>query len=243
MSKIYFISDIHLGGESKDTEARKTECLLSFLNAIQESAEILYIVGDLYNFWFEYRNAVPRLNLRVLTKLCEFIAQDIDVRYFTGNHDLWHETYIEEQLGLKLYREPFSVVHHNRKFFIAHGDGLIDRDRRIRRLRKIFTNPVNIFLYKLIHPDLGIPFANYVARKSAERGDNPYDQEYRDFALAKLHEGFDAVILGHTHKPLFERLGNGLYINLGDWINSFTYLVLDEGDVELKKWFVEQSET
>lgn len=236
MKKIYFISDVHLGAHRPEVEKIKVDHLISFLTKIQSRARILYIVGDLYDYWFEYRQAVPKVNLRILFKLNQLVDSGVEVIYFTGNHDLWLGSYLENQLGVRICREPSIVEHNSLKLFIAHGDGLIKSDRRARLLNRIFRNRANVFMYRWVHPDLGLPLMKLVAKRSRQKGENPYDQEYRDFAKSKIDEGFDGVILGHTHKPLFERLNSKYYVNLGDWIKYFTYLELTGTKLELKNW-------
>ncbi|MFQ6113560.1 MAG: UDP-2,3-diacylglucosamine diphosphatase, partial [bacterium] len=199
-------------------------------------ADFLYIVGDLFDFWFEYRKAIPKVSLKILSKLCQLVEDGTEVRYFAGNHDLWLGNYLEKEIGVKIYHEPLAAYHNNLHLYIAHGDGLAKGDRGIRILRRIFKNRINVFLYSLIHPDVGITLARFVSRKSMQKGDNPYDADYHDFAMTKLNQGFDVVILGHTHKPLFEKINSKYYINLGDWMCSFTFLQLTDTTFELKTW-------
>lgn len=236
MQQVYFISDAHLGSHSEEVENKKISKLISFFNFIQNHADYLYIVGDLYDFWFEYRKAIPKINLKVLAKLLQLAESGTEIRYFAGNHDIWHESYFEKQLGIKVLHQHLEANHNGLKLFIAHGDGLAATDWKLRLLNRIMKNRFNIFLYKLLHPDLGIPLARLVSLKSKEKGENKYDEDYRNFALKKLNQGFDAVILGHTHKPLFEKINSKYYINLGDWVRSFTYLELNGTQFELKEW-------
>ncbi len=240
MERVYFISDIHLGAHKGEHEQRKIERLTSFLKSILGRADTLYIVGDLFDFWFEYHHTIPKVNLKVLFRLQQFIEAGGKLVYLAGNHDLWLEKYFDRELGITIQHAPVIANHNSMRFFIAHGDGLIGDDNRVRTLNRIFRNRFNIFLYRLLHPDLGIPLAKYVAGKSRERGENPYDREYCSFALAKLQEGFDAVILAHTHKPHFERIDSKYYINLGDWTEHFTYLEMIGDSISLKSWLNEQ---
>lgn len=236
MERVYFISDIHLGAHSGEHEQRKVEHLTSFLRAISRKADTLYIVGDLFDFWFEYRAAIPKMNLNVIFCLHRFLDAGGKLIYMAGNHDLWLDSYFNQQLGISVHHGPLIANHNSMRIFIAHGDGLLREDKRLRWLNRMFRNPINIFLYRLIHPDLGIPLAKFVASKSRERGENPYGAEYRKFARAKLSAGFDAVILAHTHQPLFERIDSKYYINLGDWIDHFTYLEMIGGRFQLQSW-------
>lgn len=236
MDKIYFISDAHLGAHPEEIENIKIANLISLLNFIQNEADYLYIVGDLYDFWFEYSKTIPKVNLKVLAKLNLLIESGTEVRYLTGNHDLWQNGYLQNEIGVKIYHEPLEASHNSLKLFIAHGDGLVKRNWSLRLQKRIFRNPVNIFLYRLLHPDIGIPLAMKVSAKSKEREEKRYEQDYRDFAVTKLNEGFHAVILGHTHVPLFEKIDAGYYINLGEWMKKFTYLEMAGKKFELKSW-------
>lgn len=236
MERIYFISDVHLGAHSEEIERLKTTRLLSFLKSIQDKAEYLYIVGDLYDFWFEYYKAIPKVNLKVLVSLNQLVESGTEVRYFIGNHDLWHDAYLEKELGIKIYHQSLATRHNSLNLFVAHGDGLVHGEWKLRFTKKIFKNPFNIFLYRLLHPDIGIPLARYISNRSKKKGENRFIEDFRKFALKKLEDGFDAVILGHTHRPVFENKNSKYYINLGDWIKSFTYLQLIETSFELKSW-------
>ncbi|HEX9654761.1 MAG TPA: UDP-2,3-diacylglucosamine diphosphatase [bacterium] len=236
MERVYFISDVHLGAHQGEHEQRKVEYLNSFLKAIHGKADVLYIVGDLFDFWFEYREAIPKLNLKVLFRLQQFMESGGKLIYLAGNHDLWLDSYLDQELGITVLHQPITASHNSVRLYIAHGDGLARRDGRVRSLNRVFRSRANIFLYRLLHPDLGIPLAKYVANKSRERGENPYDADYREFARAKLSEDFDAVILAHTHKPLFERIDSKYYINLGDWTEHFTYLEMIGDSLKLKSW-------
>lgn len=236
MDKIYFISDAHLGAHPEEIEKVKIANLISFLNSIENKADYLYIVGDFYDFWFEYFKAIPKINLRVLAKLNQLVESGTEVRYLTGNHDLWHNGYLENEIGVKVYHQAFTTTHNSLKLFIAHGDGLAKSNRVLRFLKRILKNRINIFLYKLLHPDIGIPLAMKMSQKSKDREERRYEKDYRDFAMTKLNEGFHAVILGHTHVPLFEKINSKYYINLGEWMKKFTYLEMNGRRLALKSW-------
>jgi UDP-2,3-diacylglucosamine hydrolase len=236
MERVYFISDVHLGAHKREHEQRKIENLIAFLKAICGNAEILYIVGDLFDFWFEYRSAIPKINLEVLFRLKQFIESGGRLIYLAGNHDLWLDRYFDEQLGITVHHGPLIAMHNSMRLFIAHGDGLAKNDHRLRILNRIFRNRSSIFLYRLLHPDIGIPLARYMAGRSRQKGENPYSADYRELARAKLNENFDAVILAHTHIPLIERFESKYYINLGDWMQHFTYLEMLGDKLQLKSW-------
>ena len=236
MSRIYFISDVHLNAHSSEVEACKIARLIPFFEHVQATSKCLYIVGDLYNFWFEYRYVIPRVNLKVLAKLSQLVASGTAVHYLTGNHDLWHRTYLVEEIGLHLYHAPVMATHNQLNLYIAHGDDLLESDRKLIWLRRVFESKINNVLFRWLHPDIGIPLAHWLTDKSALKGENKYDAEYRRFAISRLQEGADAVILGHTHKPICELMDGKYYVNLGEWIHKFTYLEIQDKQFELKTW-------
>src|SRR3990172_87657 len=237
MDTIYFISDVHLGGHDKEIEEVIIRRLIAFLKSITGKADYLYIVGDLYDFWFEYYKSIPKVNLKVLAGLNEVIEAGTKVGYFTGNHDVWHDSYFEEELGLQIYHAPLEIYHNQLKLFIAHGDGLAKGEWKIRFIKRVLNNPLNIFLYKILHPDLGIMLASRFSNGRAAPKPNPFHEQYKQLAREKLRQGFDAVVLGHTHMPVFEEYDkNKFYINLGDWVEHFTYLKLTNKKFEFLKW-------
>jgi UDP-2,3-diacylglucosamine hydrolase len=172
----------------------------------------------------------------VLSKLIQLVDSGIAVHYLTGNHDLFHHTYLVEETGLTMHHKPVTATHNGLKLFIAHGDDLAENDSKLIWLRKLFESKLNNRLYRWIHPDIGIPLAHWVTGKSAQKGENKYEKDYVRFAQSKFEEGMDAVILGHTHKPICEQYAGKYYVNLGDWISKFTYLELDDRHFQLKSW-------
>jgi UDP-2,3-diacylglucosamine hydrolase len=238
MSKtIYFLSDAHLGGEDESREKKKEQRLLSLLEKIKEDGEYLYLVGDMFEFWFEYRNAIPKGYLEILSKLKELVDGGIKVIYLVGNHDFWLGDFLPTHLGIPIFKDSIEAVHQGKRIFISHGDGLAKKDRGYRVLKRILRNRVNIFLYRQIPPDISYPLAKFVSHQSrswVQKRDNSFLQEYENFAMEKLTQGFDAVILAHTHVPVIKNSGNGVYINLGDWFLHFTYGKLIEGKFYLE---------
>jgi len=244
---IYFISDAHLGAEEKEKEKIKEERLVSFLNKIKEDSESLYILGDMFEFWFEYKNVIPKDHFKVLSQLRNLVDSGIRVSYVVGNHDFWLGDFLTERIGIRIFKDPIEVAHQGKKIFIAHGDGLAKWDLGYKILKKILRNRVNIFLYRQIPPDIGYPLAKFVAGKSraqANRREASYLDDYKKFAYEKIRQGFDAVILAHTHTPTLENLGDnptnslqgGIYLNIGDWFKHFTYGKLVEGKFYLEKF-------
>ncbi len=238
MPKTYFMSDAHLGLSSRDVEREKEQRLLSFFDFVMNNASQLFILGDLFDAWFEYRTVVPKGFHRTLTKLEDIVNKKIAVHYLAGNHDYWMGDSFRE-LGINVYHEEFETNIDGKKIYLHHGDGLAHNDNGYRILKKILRNPINIKLYKLLHPDIGLLLAKTSSKKSRNyTASKHYGEEdgMIEFAQGKINEGFDAVIMGHRHVPDFKQIGNGVYINLGDWISHCTYAVLSDGTFELKNW-------
>ena len=236
MPKVYFISDAHLGsGEPFDKEIETS--FLKFLYFVQKKGDALYIVGDLFDFWFEYHSVIPRKYFRVLCALNSLVENGMDVSIMTGNHDFGMDRFFEDELRIHIYKEPLELKLGNRRLYISHGDGLAKKDRSYRLLKKIIRNPVNIFFYRLLHPDIGFALATCFSRTSRNfRELKDADEDYIRFARNRFSKGFDFVILGHTHLPLEYREGKKTYINTGDWINHFTYAKLEKDHLSLEYW-------
>lgn len=228
-----------MGANSAQKELLKQEKLLSFLDEVKNNGEKLYILGDLFEFWFEYKNSMPKDYFMVLKKLRELTDAGIEIDYVVGNHDFWLGDFIVKQLGIKIYKQDLSINHQGRSIFLIHGDGLARKDVGYRMLRKVLRNPLCIWLYRLLSPDIGIPLAKWVASKSREhtkKRKKHYLEDYQKFAQDKIKQGYNVVIMGHTHHPELVNLEKGIYINLGDWFENFSYAVLNEKGFELKKY-------
>ncbi|HEY9184461.1 MAG TPA: UDP-2,3-diacylglucosamine diphosphatase [Salegentibacter sp.] len=242
--KIYFSSDNHLGAptasESKPREVR----FVKWLDEIKEDAAAIFLLGDLFDFWFEYKHAVPKGFVRVLGKLAEIKDSGIPVFFFVGNHDLWMRDYFEEELNIPVFHKPKEFEFNNKKFLIGHGDGLGPGDHGYKRMKKVFTNPFSKWLYRWLHPDLGIPLAQYFSVKNKAIS-GVEDQEFLgeegewliQYCRRKLEKKhYDYFLFGHRHLPLDIQLDeNSRYINTGDWITHYTYAEFDGNTVKLKK--------
>ena len=243
MSNVYFISDAHLGLGTAEEERAKELTLVQFLESIEGDASDLYIVGDLFDAWFEYRTVIPKGFHRLFTKLEDLTRRGIAVHYLAGNHDYWIRDYFSEHLGMKIYHDAFDITVDGRKIYIHHGDGLAQKDTGYRILKKVLRNRFNIWLYSWLHPDLGITLARSSSRKSRHYTSTK-DYGEQDgmvlFAKKKIEEGYDVVIMGHRHRPLYKELGSGVYINLGDWISHNSYAEIHNGQISLKYWKPEQ---
>ncbi len=238
MSKAYFISDVHLGVGTKEEERKKEQRLLDFLSFIQDEAQYLFIVGDLFDAWIEYRTVIPKGFHRTLTKLDELATRGIGVHYLAGNHDYWMRDFFRE-LHITTYLDAFETTIDDKRVYVHHGDGLARNDAGYRLLKKVLRHPVNVWLYSWLHPDIGVALAQSSSKKSRNyTSTKSYGDEDGMILLArkKIDEGFDAVIMGHRHLPTCRQLGNGVYINLGDWITHNTYALLDNGKFSLHSW-------
>lgn len=213
---------------------------------VKLDGQILYIVGDLFDIWFDYKTVVPRGYIRLLGKLAELKDAGVEINFFVGNHDLWMEDYFTAELDIPIHRKPIHVVHHGKKFMIGHGDGLGPRDTGYKLMKKIFTNPFCKWLYRWLHPDIGIPLASFFSsssRKGQKRNDYFLGDEdewllmYSRRKSAQLPD-IDYFVFGHRHLALDIALPNGQsrYINLGEWFDKRTYAIFDGNDMVLKKF-------
>ncbi len=237
--RIYFTSDVHLGIRNiRRSQHEQEETFIAFLRAIRDDAETLYIVGDLFEFWFEYRTVVPIRGARILFELYALTQAGVRVICLPGNHDIWLGPYLADQVGLQLADGPITVTHQGLTFYIAHGDEF-RTDWKFRISRAILKNPTCIALFRLLHPDLGALLARATSRISAYRSFT-HPVSSRDILLPgakeKIAQGIDIVLCGHYHRPLRQPLDTGALIILGDWISNDTYAVLENGAIELKKW-------
>jgi UDP-2,3-diacylglucosamine hydrolase len=241
--KIYFLSDFHLGAPDYATSLVREKRIVKFLDEIKDDAEQIFIVGDLFDFWFEYKRVIPKGFIRILGKLAELTDGGIVIHFFVGNHDMWMNSYFEKELGIKVHHEPQEFELYEKKFFIGHGDGLGPGDHKYKLIKKIFRNKFSRWLFGLLHPHSGIGLANYFSRKSraatglVEEKFLGADKEWLIIfsrqMLLKKH--FDYFIFGHRHLPLNYKLSKeSRYINLGDWIKYDSYAVFDGDNLELK---------
>jgi len=236
--KTYFFSDVHLGLGTKDDDQKREERVIQFLDVVKQEGRELFILGDLFDYWFEYRSVVPKGYFRLFAKLAELRSCDIRISYLAGNHDFWLKGYLTEELGITVYPDPIERTIGGKRFFLHHGDGLLKRDTGYRILKRILRNRVNIFLFSLVHPDLTNWIARWSSRKSRAYTSNKVFEgnDMVEFARKKIAEGFDVVIMGHNHQSLFKELGRGVYVNIGDWLHENTYAVFDGTKIQLRKW-------
>ncbi len=241
--KIYFLSDFHLGAPNYQKSLQREKKIVSFLESIRQTASAIFIVGDMFDFWYEYKQVVPKGYVRLLGKLAEITDSGIPIFFFVGNHDMWMRNYFQKELNISVYFDPETFEWNGKKFFIGHGDGLGPEDHGYKFMKSIFRNRFCQGLFGLLHPTLGIGIANYFSRKSREKTgkhDEHFLGEDKEWLiifsrgiLAKEH--YDYFIFGHRHLPLDLKLTDkSRYINLGDWITYFTYAEFDGQNVQLK---------
>ncbi|NQY66422.1 MAG: UDP-2,3-diacylglucosamine diphosphatase [Flavobacteriales bacterium] len=243
--KIYFASDFHLGIPSHTESLIREKKIVAWLEDIRKDAEAIYLMGDLFDFWFEYKYVIPKGFTRLLGKIAELTDAGIEINFFIGNHDMWCFDYFKYELGLNIFRNPISIDLNGKRFYLAHGDGLGPKDYKYKFLKKIFRNPLCQWLFAIIPPSIGIGLAQ--AWSGSSRATNPTtlkdflgeDKEWliqhSKAVLKKEH--FDYFIYGHRHIPFeLDLKENSKYINLGDWISHLTYAEFDGKDVTLKSY-------
>ena len=242
MKSIYFASDFHFGAPTKAASDQREKRVIHWLESIQDNAEAIYLLGDIFDFWHEYKTVVPKGNIRFLGKLAELSDSGIDIEVFTGNHDLWMSGYFEDELGISVYKEPEERVLKGRSFYIGHGDGLGPADKTYKNLRKLFHHPVSQFLFRWIHPDIGMKLAQFWSANSRSSHSEPEEflgeesewlVQYCKTVLET--KSIDYFIFGHRHLPLDIRLNDqgSRYINLGEWISQNHYAVFDGNELQL----------
>ena len=235
--KVYFASDQHLGAPTPEASVPREKKFVAWLDEIKKDAEAIFLLGDLFDFWFEYKTVVPKGFVRVLGKLAEIKDAGIPIYFFVGNHDLWMHDYFEKELNIPVYHKPQEFIINSKKFLIGHGDGLGPEDKGYKRMKKVFTFPFFKWLFRWLHPDLGVKLGQYMSVKNKMiSGDedakflgeeNEWLVQYCKKKLTENH--YDYFVFGHRHLPLEINLSaKSKYVNLGDWIQYFTYGEFDE---------------
>ena len=241
-TKIYFASDQHFGAPTAEKSKVREEKFVAWLDLVKKDATCIFLLGDLFDFWFEYNTVVPKGFVRVLGKLAELRDSGIPIHFFVGNHDLWMRDYFEKELNIPVYHEPKEFTFDNKTFYIGHGDGLGPGDYGYKRMKKVFVNPLCKWLFKWLHPDIGVALAQHLSVKNklisgdedvVYRGEkNEWLVLYSKEILANKHYNF--FVLGHRHLPMTLEIGkDSEYVNTGDWVSYFTYGVFDGEKMEV----------
>jgi UDP-2,3-diacylglucosamine hydrolase len=239
----YFLSDFHLGTPNRQASLEREKRVVAFLDSIQDRADQIFIAGDLFDFWFEYRKVVPKGFVRILGKLAEITDAGIPVHFFVGNHDMWMRNYFQEELNIPVYFAPQTFTINGKKILVGHGDGLGPGDHGYKFIKKVFRSPVSKFMFGILPPYMGMGVAHYFSKKSrvaTGSSDAVFLGEDKEWLIAYCKEmlkkeHFDYFIFGHRHLPIDFRLTeNSRYINLGDWIAYNSYAVMTGTEIELK---------
>jgi UDP-2,3-diacylglucosamine hydrolase len=224
--KYFFISDVHLGLQDLEIEKEKEKKLISFLYFAKTNCDEIFIVGDLFDYWFEYKRVIQKGFYKTLAALIDFAESGKKIHYFIGNHDFLHQDFFSKEIKAIVYNEPIEIILKDKKFFIGHGDGLVKNDVGYNILKSILRNKSLQKLYSFIHPDLGIKIASSTSKKSRDytsQKDYGKIDGLLETAKMKIESGFDYVIFGHSHVRNYEKYNNGFYINLGSWLDRPCY--------------------
>lgn len=246
---IYFASDFHLGVPDHDSSLRRELLLVKWLDEISSTAKEIFLMGDIFDFWFEYKTVIPKGYVRLLGKIASLTDSGIPVHIFRGNHDLWAFDYLNKETGAILYRRSVIRDFNGKKFFLSHGDGLGPGDNGYKFLKRVFENRFNQFLFNWLHPDIGTRLGLYFSHRSrianiAREQKNDYKIDIEKemlyiYCQKKLEKqpDIDYFVFGHRHVPIDHSLNEkSRLIILGDWVTNFTYAVFDGENLELKKF-------
>ncbi len=244
--KVLIFADFHLGIPNIQQSLIREKKFIHFINSQHDLKEVV-ILGDLFDFWFEYKHVVPKGYFRILAKLADLHDNGVNVTVFSGNHDIWLKNYFPEYLNIPVYHEPLIKEWFGKKFFLAHGDGLGPNDYGYKFMKKCFKNPFLQFCFRWIHPDIGIAIAHYFSRKSRKthqisdvvyHGNQEWVYQYFEKKSIQLPD-IQYFIFGHRHLPIIKSNADAQMVVLGDWIHHFAYLEITPNDVQLK--FLEQN--
>jgi UDP-2,3-diacylglucosamine hydrolase len=237
MIKAYFISDLHIGAHHGHDEPDKQNRVLTFLKTISNDATHLYIVGDLFDFWFEYRYVIPKEYFPFLFEFRRLADKGIELHYLAGNHDFALSDFFDREIGMQTWPETYVFELGGKRFYLFHGDGVAKKDVGYRMLKRILRNKWNQRIFRFLHPDVGIPFARKISgssRKYTNQMNHLRDEgDYIEFAETQFDKGVDFVLMGHRHNPLVHEREGKKYINLGDWITHNSYAVFNGKELEL----------
>jgi len=241
--KIYFASDFHLGAPNHEESRKRELCIIDWLNYVQKDAQVIFFVGDIFDFWYEYKKVIPKGFVRIQGKIAELVDNGIQVYFFLGNHDMWMKKYFTEEIGVLMIKDELQIQIDDKKFYISHGDGLGPGDFGYKFIKKVFRNRICQFLFSCIHPSIGIPVANFFSNRSRSHNkkEDAYSKKENEwlyqFCTEKLKkEHFDYFIFGHRHLPMHLKIQSSSYINLGEWMHYQTYAIFEHDTTRLLEW-------
>lgn len=243
--KVYFASDFHLGVPNYESSLAREKKVVAWLQSIEKDAHCVFLMGDIFDFWFEHKHSAPKGFVRLLGQLAKMSDKGIQIQFFTGNHDMWMFGYLEKELNATIHYRPLETQIGNHSFFLAHGDGLGPGDTTYKWIKKIFSNRFFQWCYARLHPNLSMGWAMYLSRRSrAQHGeaDKVFLGEDKEWLVQyckrkSISKHYDYMLFGHRHLPLEIAISESTtYINLGDWIQYFTYAEYDGMSTQLKKW-------
>lgn len=243
--KVYFASDQHFGIPNATESRKREDRFIRWMDEIKADAQIIFLMGDLFDFWHEWKYVVPKGYIRVLGKIAELKDSGIEIYFFVGNHDLWMKNYFQEELGIPVFFEKQYFEINNRQFLLAHGDGLGPGDKGYKRMKKVFTNPLAQWAFRWLHPDIAMRIANYMSQKNkmiSGDEDKQFLGEDKEFLILYSKEKLKTdkinyFVYGHRHLPMVLDLSpDSKYVNLGDWISYFTYGVFDGNSFALETY-------
>ncbi len=235
----FFISDLHFGLLDEKSEKQREREFVEFLKFCNGKIDKLFILGDLFDYWFEYKRVVQKGYFRTFTALQDLVESGIEVHYFIGNHDFMHGDFFEKEIGVILHEKELKIELSGKKFFLGHGDGLVENDLGYKILKSVLRNKITQKLYSIFHPDFGIWLASSSSKKSR---DYTTDKSYGkidglfEAAKKKIDDGFDFVLLGHSHIRRHENYKDGEYINLGTWLSKPCYASFESDKIEIIEW-------
>ncbi|MEN9699101.1 MAG: hypothetical protein RLZZ301_299 [Bacteroidota bacterium] len=243
-TSLYFVSDIHLGAPDAASSLQRERALIQWLDTVSTDAKAIYIIGDLFDFWFEYKHVIPKGFVRLQAKIAQLTDAGIDIHFFKGNHDMWAFQYFQEELGVQLHAHEHVFDAEGKRFFVHHGDGLGPGDYKYKFLKAFFRSRLCIWLFARLHPNFGIGLARFFSgssRKSGTAKDRIYKGKENEWLYvfaqeleAKHHH--DYYIFGHRHLPLDLSLKNARYVNTGEWLSAFTFARFRQQELELLHW-------
>ena len=239
--KIYFASDFHLGSPNSEESLKREKKIISWLNEIEIDAKKIYLLGDIFDFWFEYEKVVPKGFVRLLAKLADLVDKGIQINFLVGNHDMWMRDYLEKEIGLRVHFKEFIIEEDNLLIFIGHGDGLGKGDYKYKILKSLFTSNICKWVFSRLHPNFGIKLGQAWSNKSRKEQENLKSEEKEilvDYCKEQQKNNpVDYYVFGHRHIPMEVKIDERAnYINLGDWIHHYSYVVLSDQKLELRKF-------